>query len=442
MFIAAFVLIVLLSVIDGSLSSALFLVIIYIMGMLLTYSLPSAYRQKGGGLFDKVYITYITIAYIVSQSFTVYDHYIVSDSSRYIESYINRISFFYNSEDFYNCYLNFSDTNLLYNSFLNIIAMFANNYLGGMTIYGMTLLQTVWGILSTVVLFRIFARHIEVEKAYRYTLVFALCTLFLFYSTVIIRDIVICFLYLCAFDVVDQKFSLTGVVKLLVIMFLVWGVRLYSGLFVAAFIAYYLYVRFRNSHFKSIATILFAAVLIVAAEALMASSIMEQTTAELQGYEELSAERSAGGMVSKLQSLPSGISHLAIVLFTMIRPLPPFGIYAKAETFSNVVMSSVCLIAGFFWFVVFYSLCYQLFFKKYIFKIPFESVVLLVICLVFLLANASHPDVRRMLPVFPVLFLQFAKLCDYEGMKLFGSKVSKSLITLYIVMAFGMLFIM
>ncbi|MEY8686515.1 hypothetical protein AB9N12_10420 [Bacteroides sp. AN502(2024)] len=322
------------------------------------------------------------------------------------------------------------------------MAMFANNDLGGMTVYGITLLQTVWGILSAIVLFRILSRHFEVEKAFHYTLLFALCSLFLFYSTVVIRDIVICFLYLCAFDVVDQKFSLTGLMKLGVIMILAWGIRLYSGIFATAFIGYYLYVRCRTGNLKLITTFLFAVLLIVVAGAILSSSLVEQTTAELEGYEELSAERSAGGMVSKLQSLPFGISYFAIVCFTMVRPLPPFAIYSGVQTFSHIVMSSMCLIAGFFWFVVFYSLCCQLFLKKYIFKIPFEQVVMLLVCLVFMLANASHPDIRRMLPVFPILFIQFAEICEAEKVTLFDSKISKCLMAFYVVMAFGMLAIM
>ena len=442
MFILILALIVLFTVLDASISSFILLMIAYATGLGVTLTLSGNIRRKGRNIFYIIFAVYIVTAYITSLSFSTLDHFLVSDSSRYIDSYINRIHFFYNKQDFIDCYFHFADNNLLYNAYLNTMAMFVNNDLGGMTVYGMTLLQTVWGVLSAIVLFRILSRHFEVEKAFHYTLTFALCSLFLFYSTVVIRDIVICFLYLCAFDVVDQKFSLTGLVKLGVIMILVWGIRLYSGIFVATFIGYYLYVQCRTSSLKSIATFLFAIVLIFAAGSILASSLMEQTIAELEGYEELSAERSAGGMVSKLQSLPPGISHFAIVLFTMVRPLPPFAIYSGAQTFSHIVMSSMCLIAVFFWFVVFYSLCCQLFLKKYVFKMPFEQAVMLLVCLVFMLANASHPDIRRMLPVFPILFVQFAEICEAEKVKLFDSKISKCLMSFYVMMAFGMLAIM
>ena len=435
--IVCLILVVVLSVLDYSASTSCFLCVIYFLGMVYSLTIPKEYKEYGVRLFNGIFPVYIVCALLVSISFSISDNYLVSDSSRYIENYMQRTQMFFDSEDLYKCYFEFSDSNLLYNAYLNIMAMFANTKLDGMT-----LLQTVWGILSSIVLFRILARHIEVDKAFRYTLIFSLCSLFLFYSTVIIRDIIICFLYLCAFDIVDRKFSLLGVLKLLILVILAWGIRLYSGIFMVAFLAYYVYVRFRNSQLKSVATILFAAVIIAAGAGLMASSLMEQTTAELQGYEELSAERSAGGIVSKLQTLPPGISHLAIVLFTMIRPLPPLGIYIGAETFSHFVMSTMCLLAGFFWFVVFYSLCYKLFVQKYIFEISFETVVLLIVCLVFLLANASHPDIRRMLPVFPVLFTQYAILCEGEDETLFGWKIPKLLMTIYVALAIGLLIVM
>lgn len=436
------VLIIIASVFDGKISTFLILCSIFILGMLFSLFLSKGKRILGFKLFEIVYFAYVLSALIVSTSFSASDNFMLSDASRYIENYMHRTQLYFDSEDFYDCYFQFSDSNLLYNFYLNVAAMFANKSLDGLSVYGMTLLQTGWGVLSSIVLFRILARHVRIERAYRYTLVFLLCSMFLFYSIVIVRDIIICFLYLCAFNIIDKKFSWLGVINLLLLIFLTWGIRLYSGVFLFTFLAYYLYLRFRKSRLKSIATILFLVVVLFAVSGMMTSSLMEQTTADLQHNEELSAERSAGGLVSTLLSLPPGISQLAIVLFTMIRPLPPLGIYVNVETFSHFIMATICLVAGFFWFVVFYSLCYKLFVKKCIFKIPFENIIFLAICMVFLLAAATHPDIRRMLPVFPVLFVQYVVLCEKGRTKLFSSIESKMLIVIYIALAIVLLFFM
>lgn len=435
-------LIILLSVIDSSYFTLMCLCVTYCIGLALVLTVPKLSRSNCYKVYNVVFFCYSLLAYVVSASFSVTNNFLVSDSSRYIESYINRNYLFFDIYDLIDCYFGFSDSNLLYNAYLNVAAMFANNSLDGMTVYGMTLLQTIWGGLSAIVLFKILVRHVDIKRAFSGTIIFMLCSLFLFYSTVIIRDIVICFFYLCAYDIIDQKFSFFGVIKLLILVLLAWGVRLYSGIFLMAFVGYYFYVRSRRSRFKSVATILFAIVLIVAIAGVVQSSIVEQTTAELQDYESLSAERSGGGMISKLQSLPSGISHISIVLFSMIRPLPPFSVYDEVVTFSQFVMSTMCLIAGMFWFVVFYSFCFILFVKRRLFNFPFETVVLLGICLVFLLANAAHPDIRRMLPVFPVVFVEYVKVCEFEGTAILKNRESRYLSAIYISLAFGLLLIM
>lgn len=442
LFILVLFTIALLALFDGSIASFILSLEMYAIGVIVVLLFKGGNSKYRFRLYNVIFEIYFVLAYIVSLSFSTTEHFIVSDSMRYIESYMNRTSFNFGIDNLIECYAGFADNNLLFNKYLNIMAIYANNSLGGMTVYGLTLCQTIWGVLSSVVLFRILARRFDVKKAFRYAIVFAICTQFLFYSTVIIRDIVICFFYLCAFDIIDREFSLSGLVELILIMFIVWGIRLYSGIFVASFIAYYVYVKCRYGQFRHIATFFFAIVIILAASYMLRSSLVEQTVDELNHFEELTAKRSAGGIMSKLQSLPPGISQFVIVLFIMVRPMPPLGIYAGVGSFSNFVMATMLLVAGFSWFVLFFSFGYQLIVKKYITKIPLEKLVLLLVCLVFMLANASHPDIRRMMPVFPILYVQYAEICQANGTSLFSSRISKNLIKFYVIIAIGMLAIM
>lgn len=439
--IVVFLCIIVLSILDASMGSLVLGCCLYIGGGVAVVITQRKNLKVSLRLYNIVFIIYAILAFIVSCSFSKTDNFIVSDPSRYLGYFIDATNVFWEKESIVRCYLEFSDQNALHNAYLNNIAVYANTSLGGITVYSLTLCHTIWGVLSSIVLFRILSRRFDAKKAFHLALVFGVCSLFMFYSTVIIRDIIICFFYLVAFDIVDQKFTLLGVTKLLLIIFIVWGIRLYSGLFLVVFLCYYFYKRLYNSAFRPIATFVFAIVLIITSGSILASDIVTQTMTEMQEYAELAAERSEGGMVSKLQSLPPGISHLAIVFFMMIRPLPPFSVYIGVETLSHFLMSTMLLVAGFFWFVLFYSLCYQLFVKKHIFKIPFDKIVLLVVCLVFMLANASHPDIRRMLPVFPILYVQYAEICKANKKTLFSGDISKILMTLYIVMSIGMLLI-
>lgn len=433
---------ILLSALDNSIATLTISAGMYVLGAVFVVLYQRENLKKTFLLYNIVFSVYFTLAFIVSTSFSERDFFLVSDPSRYIDFFINSTSVSWGREDIVSCYLDFTDSNTLYNAYLDNIAVFVNNVLGGITIYGLTICHTIWGVLSSVVLFRILTRRLELNRAFRFSLVFALCSLFLFYSTVIIRDIIICFFFLVAFDIVDQKFSISGVIKLLLLVLIVWGIRLYSGLFLIVFLGYYFYKKVYNSALKPIATFVFAIILVSMSGFILASEIVSQTIDEMQLYTEFTSEQSAGGVVSKLQSLPPGISHLSIALFMMIGPLPPFISYIGVETFSHFVMSTIRIVAAFFWFVLFYSLLEKLFIKKYLDKLPFDRVVLLLVCLVFILANTSHPDIRRMLPVFPVIFVQYAEICKIENEPLLGSEVSKKLMFSYVIIAFGMLVLM
>lgn len=400
----AFLVVLLLAVVDGA-GSAVMLIFTLLVGMLICMTLPQKQRSHGLNLLAVVFSIYASVAYIVSLSFSSSEFFYVSDTMRYIESYINRTTFFYSQQDFFDCYFHFSDTNLLFNAYLNEMAIIMNNYFGGMTVYGMTLCLTIFGILSSLVLYKIFLRHFDEKYAYRQVLLFSICSQFFLYSTVIIRDVVICFLYLVAFDIIDRKFSIKGLLMLFVVVLLSWGVRLYSGVFLMSFIWYYLYAKMSSGTTRFIGkflAVLFGVIIVVA---IIGSSLMEQTTEELDVYEELSQARSDGGIVARLMKLPPGISHLCIVFYTMIRPLPPFSVFVGVESFSNFSIATLSFISGFFWFVCFYTYTLLAVFNHQLKKLDSNKLLLLGIVFLFLLANASHPDVRRMLPVFPIIYL-------------------------------------
>lgn len=400
----AFLVVLLLTVVDG-VGSAVMLMFTLLTGMLICMTLPQKQRSRGMNLLAMVFSIYVSVAYIASLSFSKSEFFYVSDSMRYIENYINRTTFNYSQQDFYDCYFHFSDTNLLFNAYLNEMAMIMNKYFGGMTVYGMTLCLTIFGVLSSLILYKIFLRHFNETYSYNQVLIFSLCSQFFLYSTVIIRDVVICFIYLVAFDIIDRKFSLKGFLMLFVVMLLAWGVRLYSGVFLGAFIWYYLYTKMSNGSARFVGKFLAILFGVIIAVAIIGSSFMEQATEELEVYEGLSQARSAGGIVSRLMKLPPGISHLCIVFFTMIRPLPPFGAFVGVESFSNFSIAILAFISGFFWFVCFYTYVFLTVFNNQLKKLDFNKLLLLGIVFLFLLVNASHPDVRRMLPVFPIIYL-------------------------------------
>ena len=144
--VIAFLIVFLFAVVDGT-GSAVMLMVTLLFGTLLCTTLPQKQRKRGFNLLTIVFSVYVIIAYIASLSFSSNESFFVSDSMRYIEGYINKTTFYYNQQNLYDCYFRFSDSNLLFNAYLNEMALIMNKYLGGMTVFGMTLCITIFGVL-------------------------------------------------------------------------------------------------------------------------------------------------------------------------------------------------------------------------------------------------------------------------------------------------------
>lgn len=95
---------------------------------------------RGKRLMAIIIPVYFIAALIFSYSFDASHHFIVSDPSRYIQSYCFSNVNYYNFDQLRNCYLELSDNNALYNSSVLAVCTFANNYLGGSSVLFMTLI--------------------------------------------------------------------------------------------------------------------------------------------------------------------------------------------------------------------------------------------------------------------------------------------------------------
>ena len=180
MLLIVILLLILLATLDGSFSSLIISLGMYILGTIIVSIYCKNNRNTSLRLYNIIFFIYFALAFVVSLSFSSSNFFLVSDSSRYIESYMNSTSFFFRMEDFIKCYIGFSDSNLFYNSYINIMSILANKYLDGMTVFSLTLCQTIWGVLSSIVLFRILVRRFNEKKSFRIALLFAICSLFLF----------------------------------------------------------------------------------------------------------------------------------------------------------------------------------------------------------------------------------------------------------------------
>lgn len=410
-FIIVILTILILSALDASIASFLAGLFILLTGMGLCKTITNNARSGAYRTVYAVSVVYLISAFIFSLSFDQNTCFAVSDSMRYLQYYQDSHSYFRGWDYIYETYSEFSDNNGLYNTYIQFWAAVGNNHLGGATVFYMTLAQTLFGVLCSVILYRVIARFYP-DKAEKYAITFSCCSLFLFYSSVIIRDITVALFFIYALDYLTQEFRFHRLVLLVAFGFIVWGIRLYSGLFYFIFPICYIALRMTKHAGKSGTIILLASLGLIMLPVVAVTALGEQAQAEIELYDEFSAGRNENGLFTKLSNLPPGAKQIALTLFSQISPFPPHGLLKSAETVSQTFMGLDHIVYEFFWFFIFYMLAYLCIVSRKYKSLTRSELILVLIALLYIVINTVHPDIRRMMPVYPIIYLVNLNVMD------------------------------
>ncbi len=396
---------------DGHFSSLAAMLFLFLLGGLSILTInKKEYKGYGGKLFGIIFTVYIISAFIASRSFLNGQFFYVVDPVEYIETYSNINTWSWNSSlsTLTNTYLFFADNNGLYNEGISLWAYLANRFFDGTSVFYLTFFQTLFGVLAALEIYKIFSFYFQPRKAYRYAIFFSLISLFHIYSIVIIRDIVIAYFYMLGLRKVIGKPKFLDIFILLFVLVVTMGVRLYTGLFFGVFIMLWFYKLIQERKYARLKVLLVPIVIVgvVFIGASLASSILiENTTGQLEEYDELYSETS--GWATRLRSLPMGVSQLAILFFSQL-PLDGFSFFSTANSFSNYYLASLNALYQLFGFVIFYGLMYLCFIKGFFKKKETYDRWMLVIMLVFIAITLStHIDVRRSMEAIPFIYLYY-----------------------------------
>lgn len=397
------------SIYDNSLASFCGGILILCLGLLFCLSIRKKYRSGALRTLFVVTPVYVILGYFFSLSFDQERFFGVSDSMRYLQYYQGSTTYFKGIEYLYETYWGFTDNNGLYNSYVQFWAAIGNLHLGGATVFYMTLAQTLFGILCSIVLYNITTR-INSDTAAKNAILFSCCSIFLFYSSVIVRDITVAFFFLLALDLFNKEFSFLRLVLLVCFGFIVWGIRLYSGLFYFIFPLTYLYLQITRNVSKQLTIIVLFVLGLLVMPIVATTSIGEQTQAEIEIREEFAQSRNENGLFNKLSHLPPGVKQVSLTLFSQIAPFPPFGLLQKAGDFSQAIMGGVSFVYEIFWFFIFFTVAYLCIINGSFKLLLREDVVILIIALLYIIVNTAHTDIRRMMPVYPIIYVAYLKL--------------------------------
>lgn len=408
-YIVALFSLLIVGVLDGHTSSFAALSLMFILGFVSVNSRKNATdRVNCGKVFGIVFSVYVISAFIASQSFLNGQYFYVSDSMKYIETYsgVSTWSWENTFDDLSQTYFYFADNNGLFNQSLAFWAYIANHLFDGTSEFYMTLFLTLFGVLTSLEIYKIFTLYFDFSKAAKYTCIFAALSLYHIYSVVIIRDIVIAFFYMLGLRKIIGRPQISSAFVLLLVVIVTMGVRLYSGLFFGAFIMLWLYKLIQDTKYAQyriiIVPIIIVGVTFIAAS-FVSSMLLESAAEQIGDYDELYERES--GTAAGLRQLPHGIRQIVILFFSQL-PLDRFGRLSISNSFSNYYLSILAIIYKIFGFVVFYGLMYYCFVKGLFRKMQFNERWILIIMLIFVaLTLSTHIDVRRSMEAIPFFYL-------------------------------------
>ena len=439
-YIVAFLILLLVGLLDGHTSSMTALFLLYILGFMSINTIKGRLNRSSGSIvFGIVFSVFIISAFISSRSFLNGQDFYVADSVKYIAEYGTIHSWSWNNSIYTltNTYLFFADNNGLYNEGLGYWSYIGNYYFDGSSVFYLTMLQTIFGVLACFEIYKIFLLYFDSHKAAKYACYFALLSLFHIYSVVIIRDIVIAYFYMLGLRKVLGKPKISDIFVLLLVLVVTIGVRLFTGLFFGAFIMLWLYKLLQENRYARFKVILIPIVIVgiaFVAAAFASSLLVETTTGQLEESDELYTETS--GFATRLRSLPMGVRQVAVLLFSQL-PIDGFSFFPLAKSFSNYYLALLNAVFQLFGFVIFYGLMYLCFIKGFFKKLDFMDRWILIIMLVFIAITLStHIDVRRSMEAIPFIYLYYMLYRDKCNPKTWN-KVNSLIISIGFIMMFA-----
>lgn len=392
-------------------------IILFIFGSISCFRTAKMGGNRSFSIFYWVFSVYIITAFFVSFAYLDRRNLIFIDCFGYIRN-LGLKSFDLDVETFLLAGLvDLEDLNVLHELGYRLYIIFANNYLDGSSIFTLTYAHTAFGILSSIIVYRILLLYVDSNKAYKLALSFAFLSPFFAYSVVCLRDIIIAYIYLLVFDIVLRKFKLSGIIKLLILLFFALGCRLYSGLFIISFIFYYIYKAcYKSKYAKLLISIFIIVTVIVTIKFVVGSDIMQQSQDEITGYVEYDADR-ADGFSSKLSSLPSGFKETALSIYSQIHPFPFYDTMKLIIGPATFLLASIKSTNTLWWYFIFWGLCYALFLLKKIRIFNMTDYLLLSIIAVFIVLNSTQIDVRRIMAVYPLIYFYYVRCYEVYGTK-------------------------
>ncbi|GAA0881349.1 hypothetical protein GCM10009119_43190 [Algoriphagus jejuensis] len=288
------------------------------------------------------------------------------------------------------------------------IAYLSNNFFDGNSILIQSISVSFFAILINLFVYKIISHHTTKFIALRYAVLYLVFSHILAYSPWLLRDVHIALLFAIAIYILHLEFSYISLVLLLCLNLFTFEFRFEHGLVFTFFPLFYIVNNSIQSKYKEIYVsilILFLLVVGINYYSLIISNFSKVSNS-LDNYTEFTEESvsSSDGLGAIIYRLPSGVSHIARVVFSQISPFPPWVEIQKSTTLSQSIIGLVTGISSLFWSFVFFINVKYFRYSRYMSS---HTKYLLIFAVVFLFLNSSNISERRIMAIYPLLYVFF-----------------------------------
>lgn len=312
------------------------------------------------------------------------------------------------------------------------IVSYISNVIDNNNIFVQKLIIVFFSSLIVPFLFSIlslFSKH-----AFKYALIYGLFSYSLFYSAVLLRDVIVGFLYVAIFLAFFKQKSLRVFFVLLFLSLICFLFRPEHGYFSLVFVCVYAFLLMTDSNKKGIALPILAVTMILL---FISGGVIFSAVEKLRSTATVTEEYSLEGASSSslgvaLLGLPWGVKHIAAGLFSQVLPFP---FYAGLEKgFAFITLSIASLFWYFNWVFILLSRPFQTF--KHLDR---NLKYLMLVSLVLILLASTNADTRRIMCVYPVVYvvsvIGFEKLSRLNRVRvfIFGVLVYLVLLLIYLI---------
>lgn len=405
-FSAIFLIVILL--VTGSFGSFVFSALILLLGYVFTFSVRSK-RDRAYSILLISFLIYGGLALLHYCDLIFCNHYTESDELTvfipFVEANVNN-GFIQLLENAVFASLGQFHGYLIY---VTICAKFGNLFDGynQMLVFLSTVLIAC---LYAILMYKLLLLKISENRAYKYTILYVLCSPIILYSFVGLRDIHIAFLFLIGiYIVLSEKKMIKGILMLIIIDILIYTFRIENGHFFILLILYYIYIKLKT--YKIIRIVLIVGAFLFGSALMF--DILSDAAETLDTYTEYTkSHANADGMAMVILNLPSPIKEFACFILSQIFPIPPWSSF-EVKTINGVysfVIACLTTIKTMFWcYVIFSSVRFLMIKKIRNVFINKYNIILLISFLYIALCSTEYYEVRRLMCVYPIIY---ACYCD------------------------------